>query len=313
MRKFVLRRFAFAILLLLISSLVIFYGLRVAPGSVETQLSNPANSVNTIFLIPELRKHLGLDKPLPLQYLIFMKNLLKGDPGFSLVNGSPNAKIIASAGVNTLKLAGAATLLTYLIAIPLGLLAAWRRNSLVDQGSRFLAVLGMGIPNFFLAVLLIQLFAIKLKWLPVAGAGGLNHLVLPAVVLSAEAIAINLRMVRASVLEELGKDYVRSLRARGLPEWRVVSLHAFRNALPPVFALAGVMLRGLLAYTMIVEVIFRWPGLGYQLVQSILQRDYTLAQVLSLMLTFAVILFNFLADVGQQYADPRVREGVRTT
>ena len=111
------------------------------------------------------------------------------------------------------------------------------------------------------------------------------------------------------MLEQLSRDYVRSLRARGLPEWRVVGVHAFRNSLPPVFALIGTLARNLLAYTMIVEVIFRWPGLGYQLVQSILQRDYTLAQVLALMLTVLVILFNLLADLGQQFADPRVREG----
>ena len=210
--------------------------------------------------------------------------------------------------MHTLELGGAAMFLTYLIAIPLGLLAAWRRNSLLDHGAMTIAVLGMGIPNFFLAILLIQLFSIDLKWLPGCRLGRDQVPVLPAVVLAAQSIAINLRMVRSSVLEQLSRDYVRTLRAKGLGERRIVSVHAFRNALPPVFALAGITMRDLLAYTMIVEVIFRWPGLGYQLVQSILQRDYTLAQVLALMLTLLVILFNFLADLGQRYADPRTRE-----
>jgi len=309
-KKFVFRRLALAILLLWVSSVVIFYGLRAAPGDVTSQLTNPEISYST-YLVANIKHQLGLDKPLLDQYLSFVKNTVEGHPGISLINGSPITTIIGRAGVQTLKLGGAATLLTYLIAIPLGLLAAWRRNSVVDQGSMFVAVLGMGIPNFFLAILLIHFFAIDLKWLPAAGSGGLSYLVLPAVVLAAQSIAINLRLVRSSVLEQLGRDYVRTLRAKGVSEGRIVAVHAFRNALPPILALAGITMRDLLAYTMIVEVIFRWQGLGYQLVQSILQRDYTLSQVLAVLLTLCVILFNFLADVGQQYADPRVREGGR--
>jgi peptide/nickel transport system permease protein len=310
MRNFFLRRLAFSIFLVFVSSVVVFFGMRAAPGDVTSQLVNPANSYST-YLVPNLKKILGLDKPLLEQYFSFMGNTLSGDPGISLVNGSPITHIIGSAGVETLKLGGTAFLLTLVTAIPLGILAARRRNSLVDNGATLLAVIGMGIPNFFLGVLLISLFAIRLKWLPAAGSSGFKYLILPAVVLAAESIAITLRLVRSSVLEQLSRDYVRSLRARGLSESRVVGVHAFRNALPPVFALIGTLARNLLAYTMIVEVIFRWPGLGYQLVHSILQRDYTLAQVLALMLTVLVILFNFLADVGQQYADPRVREGGR--
>jgi peptide/nickel transport system permease protein len=196
------------------------------------------------------------------------------------------------------------------IAVPLGLLAARKRNSIFDHGTMTIAVLGMGIPNFFLAVLLVNLFAIRLRWLPDAGSGGFRFIILPAVVLAAQSIAINLRMVRSSVLEQLGRDYVRTLRAKGIREGRIVNVHALRNALPPVLALAGITMRDLLAYTMIVEVIFRWPGLGYQLVESILNRDYTLSQVLAVLLTLCVIFFNLLADLGQRFADPRTREGV---
>lgn len=306
MKIFVLRRLGLAVLLLLVSSIIIFYGMRAAPGDVTRQLVNPAVA-SSPSVIANLREHLGLDKPLVVQYFNFMQNLLSGDPGISLVNGSPIGQTILRTAWASVKLALAAALLTYLIAIPLGLLAAWRRNSVVDHGSMLIAVLGMGIPNFFLAVLLIQLFAVTLHWLPVAGSDSFSSIILPAVVLAAEAIAINLRMVRSSVLEELGKDYVRTLRAKGLSERRVVAVHALRNALPPILALAGVMMRSLLAYTMIVEVIFRWPGMGYQLVQSIQTRDYTLAQVLALLVTACVIVFNFLADVGQRWADPRVR------
>lgn len=309
MKTFLLRRLGLAILLLFISSVIIFYGMRAAPGDVTRQLVNPAVA-SSPSVIANLKQHLGLNKPLVDQYLLFMKGVVTGDPGISLITGSPITSIIRQAGLQSLKLAAVATLFTYICAIPLGLLAAWRRNSILDHGAMAIAVLGMGIPNFFLGILLIQLFAVDLHWFPVAGSDTLASVVLPAAVLAAEAIAINLRMVRSSVLEQLGKDYVRTLRAKGLAEWRVVAVHALRNALPPIFALAGVMLRSLLAYTMIVEVIFRWPGLGYQLVQSIQMRDYTLAQVLALLVTACVILFNFLADVGQRWADPRVRAAV---
>jgi len=308
MGRFLLRRSLYAVLLLFIASLIIFYGLRVAPGNPGDVLLNPLNRIG---LIEGLRHRLYLDKPLLDQYLIFMGNLFSGHPGVSLYSGEPITTIIAQAGLNTLRLAFAAALLTYVTAIPLGVLAAWKRNTRVDQGTMLLAVLGMGVPNFFLAILLIQIFGVWLRWLPIAGSDGPTTIVLPAVVLAAEAIAINLRLVRSSVLEELSRDYVRSLYAKGLQEWRILWVHALRNALPPVIALAGIMLRTLLGYTLIVETIFRWPGLGFQLVDAVLKRDYSVAQVLALLLTFAVIVLNLLADVGQQVADPRVREQAR--
>lgn len=305
MVTFILRRTLYAVILLFIASLIIFYGMRLAPGNPGDVLLNPLNRIG---LIEGLKHKLFLDRPLWEQYLIFIDNLFTGHPGVSLFSGEPIPNIVKQAGLNTLKLGFAAAILTYATAIPLGVLAAWKRNTPWDQGTMLLAVLGMGIPNFFLAILLIQLFGIYLKWLPVAGSDDISNIVLPAVVLAAEAMAVNLRLVRSSVLEELGRDYVRTLYAKGLQEWRIMWIHALRNALPPVIALAGIMLRTLLGYTLIVEVIFRWPGLGATLVNAVIRRDYSVAQVLALLLTFAVILFNLLADIGQQLVDPRVRE-----
>lgn len=305
MVTFIFRRSAYAVVLLFIASLIIFYGMRLAPGNPGDVLLNPLNRIG---LIEGLRHKLFLDRPLLEQYGIFIHNLFTGHPGVSLFSGEPITNIIQQSGLNTLKLGVAAAILTYATAIPLGVLAAWKRNTPWDQGTMLLAVLGMGIPNFFLAILLIQLFGIWLKWLPVAGSDDPSNIVLPAVVLAAEAMAVNLRLVRSSVLEELGRDYVRTLYAKGLREWRIMWIHALRNALPPVIALAGIMLRTLLGYTLIVEVIFRWPGLGATLVNAVLQRDYSVAQVLALLLTFLVIIFNLLADIGQQLVDPRVRE-----
>lgn len=309
MLRFIIHRTIYAVFLLFVASVVIFYGLRVAPGEVTDILTNPANRS---FMIDNLREKLGLDKPLPLQYFIFMGHLLRGDPGISLINGEDIMTLLGRAGVYTLKLGFISAVLTYAIAIPLGVIAAWKRNSIFDYGANLIAVLGMGIPNFLLAILLIQQLAVKHHWLPVAGYDSWKHIVLPAVVLSAEAIAINLRVVRASVLEELNRDYVRTLYAKGVPESRIIWVHVLRNSLPPIIALAGVMLRTLLGYTLIVETIFRWPGLGYQLVTAVLKRDYTVAQTLAILLTLAVIVFNLLADIGQQWADPRVRQGAKS-
>jgi ABC-type dipeptide/oligopeptide/nickel transport system permease component len=306
--KFVIRRGFAAVVMLLVDSVIIFYAMRAAPGSVNTQIVNPANSYS-VYLLPHLDHILGLDKPLLLQYLYFMGHLFTGNPGISLISGAPISQIVSSAAANSAKLAGTAVVFTFVVAIPLGILAASRKDTVFDHGVRFFAVLCMGIPNFFLAVILIQTFALSLHWFPVSGTNeGFKSIVLPALVLAAEGIAINLRMVRSSVMEQLGLDFVRTLRAKGLTQFRIVAVHAFRNALPPILALAGIMLRGMLMYTMIVEVVFRYPGLGYTLVNAIEQRDYTLAQVLALLMMFLVILFNFLADVGQHYADPRTRE-----
>lgn len=284
MATFILRRSVYSLLLLLVASVVLFYGLRATPG--------PGSGF-------------------PAEYVLFMKGLLSGDPGISLVSGAAITKIIGDSGANTLKLAGAAAILIYALAIPLGVLAASRPNSLRDRSIRTGVVLGMGIPNLFLAILLIQLFAVKLRWLPVAGPGGLRHVALPAIVLAMEALAINVRLIRSSLLDELSTDYVRALRAKGLSGARVLWIHALRNAAPPVLALAGITLPLLVGYTMIVEVIFRFEGLGFQLVNAVLKRDFPLAQTLAILFTAFVVLCNFLADVGHQIIDPRVRERAR--
>ena len=305
MIAYVLRRFVYAIFLLFIASLFVFYGLRVAPGDVTDYIRTVTSGQE---FGETLREQLGLNEPLPAQYFVFVKNYLSGDPGNSIITGAPITEILKDSGVNTVRLGASAIIIVYLLAIPLGLFAAWRRNSPQDQAIRFLAVLGMGIPNFFLAILLIQLFAVQLGWFPVAGPGGFRHLVLPAVILALESLAINIRLMRSSVLEELAKDYMRTLRAKGLRQRRIMWVHALRNSLVPVVAFAGIVIPLILGYTLIVEVIFRFQGIGFQLVESIQSRDYALAQSLALLFTAVVIFSNFLADIGHQLLDPRVRE-----
>ncbi len=247
MAAFIVRRAAYSLLLLFFASLLVFYGLRVAPGDVVTAIASPTNAHQ---IRVNLNERLGLDKPLPVQYFVFVSHLLEGDPGVSVVNGAPVSTIIRESGPKTLALGLSAAILTYALAIPLGVMAAARRNKLYDHGVRLSVVLLMGIPNFFLAVLLIEFFGVQLGWLPVAGPGDWKHLVLPAIVLCVESVALNLRLMRSSVLEELSLDYMRTLRAKGLSERRILWVHAFRNALTPVIALAGVILPTLLGYTL---------------------------------------------------------------
>lgn len=305
MARIVAYRTLYALVILIIASFAVFYGMRLAPGDVADVLSSHPTGQLTA---ERVREDLGLNKPVLVQYWTYMSELVRGDLGLSLINGQPIVDILESSAGYTIKLALVSALLSLGLAIPLGLLAAWKRNSVFDQGTMLIAVLGMGIPNFFLAILLIQLFAVWLGWLPVAGYETPKHIIMPAVALAAEAMAINLRVVRSSALEELGRDYVRTLHAKGLGNQRILWMHVLRNALPPIIALAGVMMRTLLGYTLIVETIFRWPGLGYQLVNAVLKRDYTVAQTLAILLTAIVILSNLLADLAQRWADPRTRQ-----
>jgi len=242
------------------------------------------------------------------QYFGFLRDLLTGNLGSSHLTGQPIGTIILRHAPYTLALGLAAAVVTFGAALPLGVLAALKRISVIPNTTAGADALLMGIPNFFLAILLIAVFGVWLRWLPVAGADGWSSIVLPSVVLASESIAINLRVMRSSLLGEPGRDYVRSLYAKGLSEARTLWVHALRNALPAVLALAAITARTLLGYTLIVEVIFRWPGLGQELLEATSRQDYQEARVLILVMVLVVILLNLLADTGQRIADPRVRE-----
>lgn len=300
------RQLIYTLPVMVIASVLVFYALRLAPG-------DPVNAVLSPLALEEarseLRSHLGLDHPVWQQYFVYMGNVARGDLGTSLLNGTSVDSLVLEYGRRTALLAGCALVLTYLIAIPLGVLAAVKRNSIWDQAASFVANLGMAVPNFWLALLLILLFSVNLRLLPVGGAGSLQHLVLPTIVLAAEGIAVTMRLVRSSMLDQLSQDYIRTLRAKGLSTWRIVWVHGLRNALIPVISLAGLRFGWLLGYTLIVETVFRWPGLGYLLVDSVLRRDYPVAQTLALLLTLTVLLGNLLANIAYGMVDPRIRTG----
>jgi peptide/nickel transport system permease protein len=303
---FILKRLLYTIVVMFIASVAIFYALRVAPGDPVNAILNPTAMEQAR---AALRARLGLDLPIWEQYFVYVKHIFQGDTGESLLTGKTIPHILATYGLRSLVLAGTALLIAYAIAIPLGVLAAVRRNSIWDQAAMFFANLGMGIPSFWLALLLILLFGATLHWLPIEGSGDLRHLILPASVLSVESLAVTMRLMRSSMLEQLGQDYVRTLRAKGVRGRRIIWVHVVRNALIPIISLTGLRIGWLIGYAVIVETVFRWPGLGYELVDSVIRRDYPVAQGLSLLLTLAVLLANFLANMAYAVVDPRLRKG----
>jgi peptide/nickel transport system permease protein len=290
--------------ILLIASIVVFYSLRFAPGDPTGAALNPL----ALEEVREAYRHrLGLDRPIYEQYVTFLANLVRGNLGVSIINGEQISTLLSEYGKNSLILGLAAVALTYAIGIPLGLLAAARRNTWVDHVTSSFAAVLMGIPNFWLALLLIYLFSSELRWLPSSGSGGWKYLVMPAIVLAAEGIAVTARMMRSAMLEQLGQDFVRTHRAKGLSEWTVVGHRVARTALIPVISLAGLRFGWLIGYALVVETIFRWPGIGYLLVDSVLRRDYPVAQFFSLVLVFVVVVSNLFADILYGLVDPRVR------
>jgi peptide/nickel transport system permease protein len=301
---YLVRRGLRTAIVLVVALVAVFYGLRFAPGDPTGGVLSPTvlESVRAAY-----RERLGLNLPIWMQFVTYLGNLAHGDLGTSLVTGKSMRDLLDYYGRNSLALGVSATLITYAIGLPLGAVAAARRNSAVDQLITGVSIAGMGMPNFWLALLLIFLFASKLHWLPSGGCCSAQQLVLPAVVLAAEGTAVTIRMTRSSMLEQLGQDFVRTHRAKGLSETVIVYGRVLRNALIPIISLAGLRLGWLIGYSLIVETIFQWPGVGYLLVDAVLRRDYPVAQFFSLLLVTIVIGANLLADIAYGMVDPRIR------
>lgn len=253
-----------------------------------------------------LRHALGLDLPIATQYGRYLSGLLQLDLGRSFQDQRPVAEILGERLPATLQLAAAALLLALLLAVPLGLLAARRRGSLFDSAAMVFSLIGVSMPSFWLGPLLILVFSLWLGWTPVSGSEHPLSLVLPAVTLGTALAAVLARMVRASVLEVLGEDYVRTARAKGLSEFAVLYRHALRNAWLPVLTLVGLQLGGLLGGAVITETVFAWPGVGSLLVESIQARDFPLVQGCVLLISLVYVFVNALTDLAYARVDPRI-------
>ncbi|MCZ6660327.1 MAG: ABC transporter permease [bacterium] len=304
MRRYVLRRIGLLVPVVLGVVTVVFLIVHLIPGDpIEIMLGEQALAVDR----EALRHEMGLDKPIHLQYVAFLKGLVRGDLGHSLHTKQPVLTSIASRLPATIELAAAAMAVALLLAIPLGLLAAYKKDSLVDQGSMLFALLGISMPNFWLGPLLIIVFSLKLGWFPVSGRGSLAHVVLPAITLGTAMAAILTRMTRASMLDVIKSDYITTARAKGVRESLVVLKHAFRNALIPVVTIVGLQIGGLLAGSIITETIFAWPGIGRLTIQAINARDYPLVQGCVLIIALGYVLVNFATDLLYGLIDPRIR------
>jgi peptide/nickel transport system permease protein len=253
------------------------------------------------------RAELGLDKPLIDQYTDYWKGLMRGDWGENPVTRQGVLERITARYPATIKLALASMLIATMVSVPLGVTAATNRGSFIDSISTFVALLGISLPSFALGPLLILLFSVELGITPVSGAGGIDNLILPAVTLGAGLSAILTRIVRSSVIEELGEDYVRTARAKGLPERRVIYKHVLKNGLIPVVTVLGLQFGVLLAGAIITERVFSWPGVGSLLVDSINERDYKLTQGCILVIAATYVLVNTATDILYRFLDPRIK------
>ena len=304
MRRYVVRRVLLVIPVMLGVSLIVFLLMHFTPGDPALLMLGERATEEQLQL---LRQEMGLLEPLPVQYARFLGAALQGDLGRSYRSGRPVMTEVLSRLPATAELAVAAVVIAVLIGVPVGVLSAVKQYSLLDNAGMLLALLGASLPSFWLGLMLMLLFAVNLGWLPPSGRDGLSSLVLPALTLGAGAAALITRMTRSSMLEVINQDYVRTARAKGLPEKTVIYSHAFRNALLPVVTVIGLQFGALLGGAVITETVFAWPGTGRLAVEAIRAKDYPVVQGAVLMLAFAFAIVNLLVDLLYAFLNPRIR------
>jgi len=312
MGRFLLRRILATLPVLAIVAVLVFAMLRLTPGDPAAVLAGDAATTEQI---ARIRSGLGLDRSIPEQFAIWAGRLLSGDLGESFYYKTKVTELIGQRLEPTLSLAALTITIAVLVAVPLGVLAAWRFGGWLDRGLMAFSVLGFSIPIFVLAYVLIWLVSLQLGWLPVQGYqrldGGigpwLRHLLLPSITLSVIYIALIARVTRASVLETLGEDYIRTARAKGLREGRVLVRHALANAAVPIATVIGIGIALLIGGVVVTESVYAIPGLGRLTVDAVLARDFPTIQGVILLFSFAYVLINLLVDVSYVFLDPRIR------
>jgi peptide/nickel transport system permease protein len=308
MLKYIIKRILLLFFLVWAVSTLIFALVHVIPGDPIVLILGEGASNDDIF---RMRNEFDLDQPLLSQYLDFNKNLLHFDLGYSLYNYKKVLKNILYYFPNTIYLSLAAILVALVISFPLGIIAAFRENSLIDTGISFFSSLGLAIPNFFWGPVLIMIFSVRLGWFPVSGSGGLEYIVLPSLTLGTSMSAFLTRIIKISVNNELRKPYILLARAKGLSEFAVFFKHVLKNAMIPILTTIGLQFGLLMSGTIITENIFSWPGIGTLLIQSINRRDYPMVQGLILFIAFIFLLVNFLVDCTYLVLNPRLRYEIK--
>ena len=304
MSGYVLRRILQSVVVLFGVSIVVFLLARLAPGDPATLMLAETASPEQI---AAAREHYGLNDPLYEQYWLFISRAVQGDFGDSLYYKEPALGVVMEAFPETAKLAIVAFLIAVGVALPLGVIAAIKRDTIWDFLAVGLSVLGQAAPSYWIGILLILFFSVRLKWLPSSGDYGPEYIILPAVTLAALLMAVLTRLTRAGMLDVLGEDFVRTARAKGLQEQSVLVRHALRNAMIPLITVMGLQLGSLLGGTVIVEQVFAWPGVGRLAVNAISSRDYPIIQAVVFLVSVVFVLINLAVDLLYGVLDPRIR------
>jgi len=300
---YVLRRAAQSAILLFLVTIVVFLILQLVPGDPATVMLGGQATLNEIEL---LRKQMGLDRPLVEQYLRYLAGILHGDLGLSIRAGIPVLDYIGQRLPASLALASVAFALVLVVGIPAGVLASVKSGTVVDHVVMTMAILGQAVPAFWLGLLMIILFAVRLRVLPPFGFGSSAHLVMPALTLALLQTGLVARVTRSEMLGVLSQDYIRTARAKGLLETRVIAKHALRNALIPLITVLGIQFGTLVGGAVVTETVFGWPGIGSLVVNAVYQRDYPVVQGVVLLLAAAFVMINFVVDSLYAALDPRV-------
>jgi peptide/nickel transport system permease protein len=303
MQKYIIRRFVQSLVALLVLSLLIFLMSRLSGDPTPLMLPDDATYED----IQRLRAALGLDRPLPVQYWVFLSNAVQGNFGRSIRARMPVIDMLKERLLNSIKLAAVAFCTAILLAFPLGVIAAVNKGSALDTMANTVAVLGQSLPQFWVGIVLIQLFAVRLHWLPVAGMGSFAHYIMPAFTLGWFVVAGMMRLLRSSMLDIMGSEFIKLARIKGLPSRTVIWKHALRNALIPVLTFGAIYLAGLITGAILVETVFAWPGVGQLIYQGIVFRDFPVIQAVVLLTAGIVIAVNLCVDIAYAYIDPRIR------
>jgi peptide/nickel transport system permease protein len=317
MRRYIANRLIQMVPVLFIISVIIFLLLRVLPNDPIYSMAGEDSEALTPEIRAVMMRDLGLDRPLPFQYFKWVIGMVTGDWGNSFQNKRSVAKELSTRLPHTLQLAAAAFIVSLILGIVTGVIAALKRNSIMDMFATTGAMFGIAIPDFWFALMLILLFGVTLNMLPVFGSElvwespveGIKHMILPALALGLNGAATIMRQTRSSLLEVMGEDYIRTARAKGLFERRVIWLHALRNSMLPVVTILGLRLGNILGGSVIIETMFSWPGVGRLAVFALQRADYPVVQVIVMMSAVAILVANLVTDIAYAYLDPRIRYG----
>jgi len=302
--NYIVRRLIMLIPVFILCSMIIFLILHLVPGNPVDNLLHPGSPIEAR---EQLIKEYGLDKPIYQQYIIWLTNVFKGNLGVSITEQRSVSELLLLKMPNTIVLGVASLLICFILGVTLGAVSAIKQNTIIDYAGMVIALLGVSVPTFWLGLMLMLIFSVNLGWFPISGYGDLKSLVLPAFTLGLAGAGLIARITRASMLEIAQKDYIAIVRAKGISNTQVIIKHIFRNALIPIITLLGLRLGWIIGGAVTTEIVFNRPGLGRLLANSLFRRDYPVIQGALLLLIFAVMMGNLIADILYAYADPQIR------